>query len=325
VAQVFAVMALSPQHSFQILTKRPGRLASMLSSERFQAALLQPAIEALLGARPELADGSTGPDAGSLAWPVPNVWVGTSIETDEYCWHTDELRRLPAATRFLSLEPLLGPLPSLDLAGIDWVIVGGESGPGFRPLDLDWVRDIRDRCVRLRIPVFFKQIGGRSPKAGGRLLDGRTWDEYPAAVARVMSVPGRHCWYPKVDLRRRIDSGCLFRLSAFAAQECQGEVKSFDLASPAFGDCTFPAGKQISLEFVEDDLLARRSRAEHEAWLGEVEGIDLTLTFLRQKREQTQRLARIAPADLGMPGIPPAAAHGPGRHMPADTKPLTLR
>jgi protein gp37 len=188
VAQVFAVMALSPQHSFQVLTKRPGRLASMLSAERFQAALMQPAIKALLDGRPELADRFTGPDAGPdagpLAWPVPNVWVGTSIEADEYCWRADQLRRLPAATRFLSLEPLLGPLPSLDLAGINWVIVGGESGPGFRPLDLDWVRDIRDRCVQLRIPVFFKQIGGRSPKAGGRLLDGRTWDEYPAAVTR---------------------------------------------------------------------------------------------------------------------------------------------
>jgi protein gp37 len=81
--------------------------------------------------------------------------------------------------RFLSLEPLLGPLPSLDLAGIDWVIVGGESGPDFRPLDLGWVRDLRDRCVSMRIPLFFKHIGGLTPKAGGRLLDGRTWDQYP--------------------------------------------------------------------------------------------------------------------------------------------------
>jgi protein gp37 len=84
--------------------------------------------------------------------------------------------------RFLSLEPLLGPLPSLDLAGIDWVIVGGESGPGFRPLDLNWVRDLRDRCIRLRIPLFFKQVGGRNPKAGGRELDGRTWDQFPVPV-----------------------------------------------------------------------------------------------------------------------------------------------
>ncbi len=111
---------------------------------------------------------------------LPNVWVGTSIESDEYAWRADELRRAPAAIRFLSLEPLLGPLPSLDLAGIDWVIVGGESGPDFRPLDLGWVRDLRDRCVSIRIPLFFKQIGGLTPKAGGRLLDGRTWDQYPA-------------------------------------------------------------------------------------------------------------------------------------------------
>jgi protein gp37 len=82
--------------------------------------------------------------------------------------------------RFLSLEPLLGPLPSLDLASIDWVIVGGESGPDFRPLDLGWVRDLRDRCVSMQIPLFFKQIGGPTPKAGGRMLDGRTWDQYPS-------------------------------------------------------------------------------------------------------------------------------------------------
>jgi len=82
----------------------------------------------------------------------------------------------------LSLEPLLGPLPSLDLTDIDWVIVGGESGPDYRPLDLDWVRDIRDCCIRLRIPLFFKQVGGVSPKAGGRSLDGRTWDDYPVGL-----------------------------------------------------------------------------------------------------------------------------------------------
>ena len=88
----------------------------------------------------------------------------TSIESDEYCWRADRLRQAPAAVRFLSLEPLLGPLPSLDLAGIDWVIVGGESGSQFRPLDLGWVRDLRDRCVSMRIPLFFKQIGGLTPK-----------------------------------------------------------------------------------------------------------------------------------------------------------------
>jgi protein gp37 len=112
-------------------------------------------------------------------WPLENVWLGTSIESDDYVRRADALRAAPAVTRFLSLEPLLGPLPSLDLAGIDWVIVGGESGPGHRPLELDWAREIRDRCVQLDIPLFFKQVGGRTPKAGGRLLDGRTWDEFP--------------------------------------------------------------------------------------------------------------------------------------------------
>ncbi len=113
----------------------------------------------------------------SPPWPVPNVWVGTSIESNEYCWRADILREIPAAVRFLSCEPLLGPLPRLDLGGVDWLIVGGESGPAFRPMNLDWVRDLRDR--RGQTALFFKQVGGRYPKAGGRLLDGRTWDEYP--------------------------------------------------------------------------------------------------------------------------------------------------
>ena len=182
VARVFAVMALSPQHSFQVLTKRPGRLASILDKGEFRAELVRPAIELLLRERPELADRLGVSDHDPFDWPVPNVWVGTSIESDEYCWRADELRRAPAAVRFLSLEPLLGPLPSLDLTGIDWVIVGGESGPRHRRLDLDWVRGIRDRCVRLRVALFFKQVGGATPKAGGRLLDGRTWDEFPGGA-----------------------------------------------------------------------------------------------------------------------------------------------
>ena len=95
---------------------------------------------------------------------------------------SDALRAVPAATRFLSLEPLLGPLPSLDLTGIDWVIAGGESGPGHRPIDLDWIRDLRDRCAAQGIAFFFKQVGGATPKAGGRELDGRTWDQMPTLV-----------------------------------------------------------------------------------------------------------------------------------------------
>lgn len=147
IRRVFETMGRS-RHTFQVLTKRPHRMAEILSIW--------------------------------AASPLHNVWLGTSIESDRYTFRANHLRDTPAAIRFLSCEPLLGPLPSLDLAGIDWVIVGGESGPGARPMHPDWVRDIRDRCVEARVPFFFKQWGGRTPKAGGRLLDGRTWDEYPA-------------------------------------------------------------------------------------------------------------------------------------------------
>jgi protein gp37 len=183
VARIFAVMAVSPQHSFQVLTKRPRRLASALDRDGFRSELVHPAIEQLLRDHPGLAERLRAADRDPFEWPVPNVWLGTSIESDEYCWRADELRKAPAAVRFLSLEPLLGPLPSLDLIGINWVIVGGESGPRHRPLDLDWVRDIRDRCLRDRVALFFKQVGGPTPKAGGRLLDGCTWDQLPAASA----------------------------------------------------------------------------------------------------------------------------------------------
>jgi protein gp37 len=103
-------------------------------------------------------------DGLALSWPPPNVWLGTSIEADRYAWRAERLRQTPAAVRFLSLEPLLGPLPSLDLTGIDWVIVGGESGPKYRPVDPVWVQDLRDRCQQAGIPFFFKQWGGRTPK-----------------------------------------------------------------------------------------------------------------------------------------------------------------
>ncbi|HCU94787.1 MAG TPA: hypothetical protein DHU96_19630 [Actinobacteria bacterium] len=112
---------------------------------------------------------------------MPNVWVGTSVENDDYAWRADFLRRVPASTRFLSLEPLLGPLPSLDLSGIDWVIAGGESGAAHRPVDIAWVRDIRDRCLEQNVAFFFKQVGGPTPKSGGRQLDGRTWDQMPVS------------------------------------------------------------------------------------------------------------------------------------------------
>ncbi len=175
-----------PSHTFQVLTKRPQRMAELASTRA-------------LGYDPER--------------PPPNVWLGTSIESDRYAFRADHLRRTPAAVRFLSLEPLLGPLPSLDVSGIDWVIVGGESGPGARPMHPQWVRDIRNRCVAAGVAFFFKQWGSWAPgshptrdsryldlhgrwqqpdvdgavmvhlagkKAAGRLLDGITWDEMPA-------------------------------------------------------------------------------------------------------------------------------------------------
>jgi protein gp37 len=157
VSRVFTVMADCRWHTFQVLTKRPGRMASVLRRIR--------------------------PD------PLPNVWLGTSIESDDYIWRADKVREAPAAVRFLSLEPLLGPLPSLSLKGIDWVIAGGESGPRHRPVDPAWVRDIRDQCCAEGIAFFFKQWGGRFPKAGGRLLDGRTWDEMPGLMAAASLAP----------------------------------------------------------------------------------------------------------------------------------------
>jgi protein gp37 len=153
---VFEVMALTPRHEFQILTKRPERMVEWLE----------------------------GPGARWPREPLPNVWLGVSIENDRWVGRADLLRRTPAAVRFISAEPLLGPLPSLDFAGIDWVIVGGESGIGARPVKADWIRDLRDRSVAAGVKFFFKQWGGRTSKAGGRELDGRTWDEYPSGSDR---------------------------------------------------------------------------------------------------------------------------------------------
>ena len=145
IRSVFSVMARAPQHVFQILTKRADRLLEV---------------------------------ASSLSWPS-NVWQGVSVENAAYTWRIDRLRRVPATVRFLSIEPLLGPIPDLPLDGISWVIVGGESGYGHRTADPDWVRIIRDQCVTAHVPFFFKQWGGRTPKAGGRLLDGKVWDQMP--------------------------------------------------------------------------------------------------------------------------------------------------
>jgi protein gp37 len=145
IQRVFEVMRQAYWHRFQVLTKRANRLAKM---------------------------------APDLLFPS-NVWVGVSVETQKYAFRIDCLRQVPAAVRFLSLEPLLGPLPELDLRGIHWVIVGGESGPGARPMSKEWVTDLRDQCLRAQVPFFFKQWGGVNKKAAGRELDGRTWDEFP--------------------------------------------------------------------------------------------------------------------------------------------------
>jgi len=145
VERVFAVMKRAYWHQFQILTKRSDRLLE-------------------LDAR--------------LQW-APNIWMGVSVESSRYAFRIDDLRRTGAGTKFISLEPLLGPLPGLDLNGIHWLIVGGESGPGARPIDPAWVIDIRNQCRHSSVPFFFKQWGGVNKKRAGRRLEGRIWSELP--------------------------------------------------------------------------------------------------------------------------------------------------
>jgi protein gp37 len=117
-----------------------------------------------------------------LPWKA-HIWMGVSVENQNYTFRIDHLRQTGAIVKFLSLEPFLGPLPSLNLEGIDWVIVGGESGPGARPIDPAWVLEIRDQCLDAGVPFFFKQWGGTRKKKSGRELDGRTWDEMPALAS----------------------------------------------------------------------------------------------------------------------------------------------
>lgn len=147
VRDVFAVIADTPQHTYQILTKRAARLRKI---------------------------------AGRLDWPA-NLWMGVSVENATTLSRMDDLRAIPAAVRFVSCEPLLGPLDTIDLTGIGWVIVGGESGTHHRPMNPAWATALRDRCVADDVPFFFKQWGGRTPKQGGRLLEGRAWDQIPAS------------------------------------------------------------------------------------------------------------------------------------------------
>jgi len=154
IQQVFQTMEQAHWHTFQVLTKRGERLAEL---------------------------------APMLPWPS-NVWMGVSVENQRWVSRIDYLRQTPAAVKFLSCEPLLGPL-TLDLKGIDWVIVGGESGHGARPMQLDWARSVRDQCLEQKVPFFFKQWGAydeggirRGKKASGRLLDGVTWDAFPTSI-----------------------------------------------------------------------------------------------------------------------------------------------
>lgn len=148
VREVFAVIADTPQHTYQVLTKRARRLRQV---------------------------------SGRLEWPA-NLWMGVSVESTKELARVDDLRRVPAAVRFLSCEPLLGPLDDLDVGGVDWVIVGGESGPRYRPVEEAWVTGVRDICLEAQVAFFFKQWGGRTPKASGRELQGRTWDQMPEPV-----------------------------------------------------------------------------------------------------------------------------------------------
>jgi len=145
IQQVFETMRRAYWHTFQVLTKRSERLVDL---------------------------------APSLAWPS-NVWMGVSVEDSDVVERIDHLRKVGSAVRFLSLEPLLGPLPDLNLRGIHWVIVGGESGPGARLMESSWVSDIKEQCENSHVPFFFKQWGGVFKKRNGRKLEGKTWDELP--------------------------------------------------------------------------------------------------------------------------------------------------
>jgi protein gp37 len=148
VAECFSVMKKASQHQFQLLTKRSSRLQQM---------------------------------ACDLPWPQ-NVWAGVTVETADYLERIDHLRQIPAAVKFLSLEPLLSPIPDINLEGIDWVIAGGESGPGARPMDPKWAVDIRDQCLAAGVPFFFKQWGGVNKKLAGRILQGQTYSQMPVGA-----------------------------------------------------------------------------------------------------------------------------------------------
>jgi protein gp37 len=150
IARIFEVMGEASQHTFQILTKRHERMAEL---------------------------------ARELPWH-PNIWIGVTIENRRFVHRADYLREVDSAVRFISAEPLLGPLEGLDLSGVDWLIAGGESGPRHRPVKLEWLRELRDKCLDEGVAYFFKQWGGVRSKSRGRLLDGQTWDQMPDLRAR---------------------------------------------------------------------------------------------------------------------------------------------
>lgn len=149
IQQVFVVMNNTPKHTYQVLTKRSERLVEL---------------------------------SPFLTW-TPNIWMGVSVEDDRVVNRIDDLRECGAATKFLSCEPLIGPLANINLENIDWVIVGGESGPKSRPMEKTWVEDIQQQCIQQSVAFFFKQWGGFNKKLTGRLLNGKTYDEMPSAVA----------------------------------------------------------------------------------------------------------------------------------------------
>lgn len=152
VDQVFDTMDHAHWHTFQVLTKRSSRMRDYVE-RRY----------------------------GEMEAP-PHIWLGTSVEDGSKASRIRHIQDMPASIKFLSVEPLIGPLGEVDLSGIDWVIAGGESGPGCRPMKREWVVEVRDQCVAAKVPFFFKQWGGIRPKSGGRELDGMTWDEFPESV-----------------------------------------------------------------------------------------------------------------------------------------------
>jgi protein gp37 len=156
IGRALAVMRDADWHQYQVLTKRAERLAAL---------------------------------GQYVQWPR-NVWMGVTVESADYAWRIDCLRQTQAAVKFVSFEPLLAPIGDVDLDGLDWVIVGGESGPGARPMDEDWATGLRDQCLAAGIPFFFKQWGGRNKKATGRELEGRTWDEMPESPDRLPALAG---------------------------------------------------------------------------------------------------------------------------------------